>query len=356
LVKFRLNGNLLMKFLALGSFFVSKHNKWALFLIFLSLFPHASGAQSNLTQEPRISLLTPADSLNHRRLWVAGVGGTGIYSASSFSLYHVWYKKYPLIDFHFFNDWEEWELMDKAGHVYTSWMQSYMMYSVADWVGYSDRQSILIGALSSTIFQSTLEIMDGCSENWGFSLSDMGANLLGTGLFTAQEYYWGEQRFLLKYSVFPITYSSGLLPAVGQEGQISHLERANQLFGSSLPTRLLKDYNSQSIWLSFNPEVLVGEFGWPDWLNLALGYSPANIYGTNNNTWIQDGVLYDLNSVYPRYHQFFLAPDINWSKIKTSSPFLKSLFRLLNVIKVPAPALELNDLEGVQLVFHWFYF
>lgn len=356
MVKFNLNGILVMKFLGSGIIFLSEHNKWILLVILWSVLPMTSGAQAHFHYPATQSFFEPADSLNNERLLLAGIGSTTIYGASSFSLYQTWYKKYPLTRFHFFNDWEEWERMDKAGHVYTAWMQSYLMYSVADWVGYSDRKSILVGAISSTLFQSTLEVLDGFSKNWGFSLSDMGANLLGTGLFTAQQYYWHEQRFLLKFSSFPITYSPEIINGTGQEGQISYLERANQLFGSTIPNRLLKDYNAQNYWLSFNPESLTGEFGWPDWLNLALGYSPGNIYGAKNNTWIQDDILYDLTETHPRYHQFFIAPDVNWSKINTDIPFLKSLFRVLNVIKVPAPSLEVNDLDGVNLIFHWVYF
>ena len=48
--------------------------------------------------------------------------------------------------------------------------------------------------------QSTVEVMDGFSAEWGFSWSDMAANAIGMGTFVAQEAIWDEQRIILKIS------------------------------------------------------------------------------------------------------------------------------------------------------------
>ena len=47
---------------------------------------------------------------------------------------------------------------------------------------------------------SIIEVMDGFSTHWGFSKGDMLANIIGTGLFAAQQKWWGEQRMSLKFS------------------------------------------------------------------------------------------------------------------------------------------------------------
>ena len=36
-------------------------------------------------------------------------------------LHNLWYKKYPQSSFHFFNDFNEWNQIDKIGHVYSSY-------------------------------------------------------------------------------------------------------------------------------------------------------------------------------------------------------------------------------------------
>ena len=45
----------------------------------------------------------------------------GATTLSYFGLYNLWYKNYQQTSFHFFNDLEEWNYMDKAGHIYSSY-------------------------------------------------------------------------------------------------------------------------------------------------------------------------------------------------------------------------------------------
>jgi len=45
----------------------------------------------------------------------------GATSLSYFGLYNLWYRKYPQTSFHFFNDLEEWNYMDKTGHIFSSY-------------------------------------------------------------------------------------------------------------------------------------------------------------------------------------------------------------------------------------------
>ncbi|HQW93173.1 MAG TPA: hypothetical protein PKY28_08745, partial [Ferruginibacter sp.] len=44
-----------------------------------------------------------------------------------------------------------------------------------------------------------------------------------------------------------------------------------------------------------------------------------------------------------RYRQWYLSPDIDLSKIKTNNKGLKLALRLLNVVKIPMPALEFSN-------------
>jgi hypothetical protein len=54
------------------------------------------------------------------------------------------------------------------------------------------------------------------------------------------------------------------------------------------------------------------------------------------------------------YRQFYLAPDLNLSALKTRSKFLKATFSILNLVHLPAPTLEYSSRCKWQL--HGVYF
>ncbi len=69
------------------------------------------------------------------------------------------------------------------------------------------------------------------------------------------------------------------------------------------------------------------------------------LFGDNNAT----------NSLLQNpYRQFYLSLDVDLTKIQTNSKFLKSVFSVVNFIKVPAPTLELSNRNGLK--FHFLYF
>ena len=54
------------------------------------------------------------------------------------------------------------------------------------------------------------------------------------------------------------------------------------------------------------------------------------------------------------YRQFYLAPDIDLTRIPTKSRFLRTVLYTLNCVKLPAPTIELNGkgkLKGYALYF-----
>lgn len=295
----------------------------------------------------------PADSLNRSRLTNALLF-TGItYTGFSIGLYHAWYKNYPQSSFHLFNDWGEWEHMDKVGHVYTAYLQGVLCYKGARWTGLEKKRAILAGIVCGSLFQSTIEVMDGFSSEWGFSLSDVGANVLGTSVFAVQQYFWDSQRFTLKVSSSPGKYSNQKIISEDGAAFSSLNERANSLFGRSFAERYLKDYNAQTYWLSVNiHDFLQKGNNWPDWLNIALGYGAGNMYGGYTNIWSVDGHVFRAEGEgLQRYRQFYLSPDIDLTRLKVRSPFLKTVFSVFNIFKMPTPALEWNT-RG-ELIFHF---
>ncbi|NOT38311.1 MAG: DUF2279 domain-containing protein [Saprospiraceae bacterium] len=291
----------------------------------------------------------PSDSFNKKRFYLASGFSAVSYSAFASGLYFAWYNKNKQIGFHTFDDKAEWKYMDKIGHSYTSYLQTSLVYNGAQWVGMKDRNSLYWALGLSNLFQTTIEVMDGFSDRWGFSWTDIGANLGGNAFFLSQHFLWKEQKFLLKFSSHKISYSSN-------DPEI--ITRVSELYSERLAERLLKDYNGQTYWLSFNPVHLFTKEKtfWPEYLNVAFGYGVDGLLGARANSWTNDeGKEIRIDpSVFPRRNQYYLSLDINLSKIPVKNHFLKSIFSVINIIKIPAPTLELNSMNNLK--FHFFYF
>jgi len=105
----------------------------------------------------------------------------------------------------------------------------------------------------------------------------------------------------------------------------------------------LKDYNSQTYWISVNLRSCLPQSHLPKWLEFSIGYSGDGMFGARENKWTdKQGGTHDRTDIQ-RIRRFFIAPDIDLTKIKTKSKFLRSVLFALNMIKIPAPALELNS-------------
>ncbi|MEM9259304.1 MAG: DUF2279 domain-containing protein [Bacteroidota bacterium] len=284
--------------------------------------------------------LRPDSSFNSRRFLISAGTGAVLYGAASVGLYEAWYADYEQVGLHSFNDWPEWNQMDKTGHAFTAYMYSRYAFAGARWAGLKRPAARWAAFGVSTLLQSTIEVMDGFSAEWGFSWSDMGANLTGSLLFTVQDIAWQEQRILFKVSNdlrghpdVPITNSNG---ATSNLGDISR-----ERFGEGFLERYLKDYNAQTTWLSVNPKAFLPKSNLPVWLNIAVGYGSENVYGAYGNGWRVNGEGF----FYPeeRYRQWFLSPDIYLSRIPTKKRWVRLVLGILDFVKVPAPALEYSQ-------------
>ena len=98
---------------------------------------------------------------------------------------------------------------------------------------------------------------------------------------------------------------------------------------------------------------------------MAFGYGAQNMYGGFENKWCAEGGADDLIENCPpdkiidrtdiqRIRQFYLSADIDWTRIPTKSKALKTFFSLLNIIKIPFPAIEFNTARQVK--WHWLMF
>lgn len=258
---------------------------------------------------------------------IVGYGGVMV------GLYAAWYKNYPQSNFHVFNDIPEWKGIDKIGHAYSAYAESKASMELWRWTGISRKKQIWIGGMSGAFYQTVIETLDGFSSEWGWSWGDFTANILGSGMLVAQELAWDEERIQFKFSFHRKSYNDPTLNA-----------RSNTIFGTSTAERFLKDYNGQTYWLSTNIRSFFPESKWPKWLNIAVGSGAEGMFGALDNIGKDDNGNINFNRTdIKRYRQWYLAPDIDLTKIKTNKKGLKLALRLLNVVKIPAPALEFSN-------------
>lgn len=244
--------------------------------------------------------------------------------AALVALSSVWYKEQPRSSFHLFNDYGEWKQMDKAGHLFSSYHVSGISAALFQNAGMEERKSRLWGSVVGFLAISQIEALDGFSTEYGASLPDLAANALGSTLAWAQPELWNENRLHLKYSFHRTRYAR-LRPEV---------------LGSSFKEEMLKDYNGQTYWISVDLDRFMQEtVRFPRWLNMGFGYGVENI-------------ILARDAVNP-YRQYFLSLDIDLSHLNSRRKWINLLLEGVNMIHLPAPALEWNR-DGMR--FHWLYF
>ena len=274
------------------------------------------------------SFYEKSDTLNIKRRNAIIISEGIVLSGALISLNELWYKNYPQRNFHLKNDYNQWKQMDKVGHFMTSYYGGKLGMDALNWAGVSKKNQLIYGAGIGFVFLSAVEILDGFSEEWGASTSDVIANAAGTGFLIGQELLWKEQRISVKYSFH----------------QTNFAKQRPAILGENYFQQTLKDYNGQTYWLSANIWSFNKKSTIPKWLNIALGYGAEGMLYGNTTT----------PTLNTPYRQFYLSLDVDLTKIKTNSEFLKSVFSVVNFIKIPAPTLEINTKGRVR--FHYLYF
>ena len=295
------------------------------YLIFFILVSSFSYSQENLNR-----FLRPSDTLHKPRRNTVIISEASVAGLTLVGLNQLWYTDFERSKFQFVNDNNEWLQMDKVGHIFSSYQMGRFGAELLNWSGVSKNGQLIYGATLGFGFLTAVEVLDGYSEEWGFSWGDVLANASGTGLYIGQELLWNEQRIALKYAFHKTKYAN-LNP---------------DKLGETALEQVLKDYNGQTYWLSFNLYSFFKESKIPKWLNVAIGYGGEGMLSASKDV---DNQVLTNNS---RYRQYYLSFDVNLNNIKTNSRFLKSVFSIFNMIKIPFPALEFNK-NGT--VFHLFY-
>ena len=271
---------------------------------------------------------TDSTTVNKKKLIVASTSVGVAYTASMIVLGNAWYNDAPKQSFHFFNDAPEWQQMDKAGHFFSGFHLSDNASMVLWSCNVSKKKSDIIGAITGTVILSSIEVFDGYSAAYGASVSDVAANVAGSLLYLGQSWRWNEVRIHPKFS-------------------FHHTSLAKQrpdVLGSGA-SEILKNYNGQTLWLSVDVAKFMRASKWPSWLNVAGGY------GAENMLYARDGQ--NTNAGLDPYRQYYLSLDVDFTAIPVRSKFLKTLLKIANMVKIPAPAIEFSR-KGVKA--HALYF
>ena len=297
---------------------IKRFLNYSLFIFHYSFFTLAQTADSTSTKP------------NYAALHWLMAGETVVYAGSIYGLNAAWYKT-PFTRFQFNDDSQEWLQIDKLGHFFSAYQICRHTAAIYKKTGVTTKQAALYGALSGFMFLTPIEILDGFQyPQYGFSMSDMAANVVGPALYLGQYALWGEERIQPKWS-FHYTNLAAVRP---------------ELLGRSYGERWLKDYNGQTYWFSANLSAFWPQSKIPKWLSVSFGYGIQNMVSAETEKSRLLG--------YTPYRQYYLSLDVDFRRINTRKKWLKTLFFMLNTLKVPAPALEWNRQQG--FVGHGLYF
>ena len=92
---------------------------------------------------------------------------------------------------------------------------------------------------------------------------------------------------------------------------------------------LIKDYNGQTYWLSVDTDKFVN---FPKWLNIVVGYGAEEMIFATESA--------NRNNGFDPHRQFYLGLDFDIHHLQTRSKALKTLIYFINMVKIPAPAIE----------------
>ncbi len=262
---------------------------------------------------------TASDSLNKNRLVGVSTGVVTVWAGSMIGLSEIWYKDIPKSKFHSFDDSGEWMQMDKAGHFFAAYKINQLTSDLFIWSGVNKRTSLWLGTAISLGYQTTFEVFDGFSKDWGFSWSDMGANTIGSFSYLTQQLIWGEERIIPKFSTYPTEFAT-IRPEV---------------LGYSFAESFLKDYNGQTYWLSFSPGTFFKNSRIPKWACLSIGYSVHEKLVGDKETYYDSST----GMTYFAKREVKFSLDIDFSKLPIKKTWLKAVVKQFNYLKIPFPTL-----------------
>ena len=270
------------------------------------------------------------DSLNKVKLATVITSEALFYTGGMTYLQYIWYKDHDRVPFHFYDDSKGYLQIDKCGHGFGAYLESYLGYEWLRKSGVSRNKALIFGAPLGAVLQFPIEVFDGIYTGWGFSISDVVANTAGASLVAANELIFKEQLIKFKYSFQRSVYA----------------KLGNGYLGSNYLESLFYDYNGHTYWLSCPINKIAPVNAIPNWICISLGYSANGMYGEFKNQSSYGGL--PLPQVI-RTRQVLLSIDLDPTKIETKSKLVNEFLDHLFWVKIPFPTLEWNNQSGLNL-------
>lgn len=262
----------------------------------------------------------PQDSTQIRLIPAISTASLFVGAVVGFQFYHYehWWKNRNLAGFYVKNDWDESLQFDKFGHFTATYLLSHIASEGMMFSGFSRNTSDLIGSGFGFLYELYIEINDGYAAPWGFSYSDIGANLVAAGFFLAQKKLKPLQYFTPKWIYIPSDF-----PGFSKKSNV---------------TTFFETYNYSSFWISADVYKLLpnnAQKYWIPYINIAGGYCVRGF------------------DTYQLRRHYLIGLDYNFAAISQlmKPSVLKWLVQSMNYIKFPAPAVEF----GESTEFHLFY-
>ena len=219
--------------------------------------------------------------------------------------------------FHFENDFDYALNLDKFGHFAAGVVLGEGFYEGYRWAGTSEFRAYLFAGLSAMMTHVAIDVKDGYSPEWGFSVFDVLSGTLG-GFYPMAERYVPVFKYVdLKWSYWINTKA---------------------YYRQSHTGVFTDDYCNQTFWASFKPYRLLPasvRAYYPSWLAIAAGLS------------IEEGVFIKHYEGTP-HREVYLALDYDLEAFRPQSRMARTLIKSLNYFKLPAPAIQ------VYPEFHWY--
>lgn len=299
----------------------------------LPILPHSSIQKINFNNYPydstqasthKLKLFEDAKTLNKTRI-VTVSGSTLVALAGSYwYLNNAWWSGektrfkfdggYKVLDMFSLGKDAIYAInLDKFGHFYGGHIGGEFFYQMSKWAGKSEKSALVWGGVLGSSVALFIEVKDGFSPTWGFSLHDFAAGSLGS----FYPYFQSKSRLLnaidLKYSYY--RRNDYYFNAINYTGDFQD------------------DYSNVTLWYTFNPKRYSPKSKWPKWLGISVG---VGIDDTWNNYNLGRGNVVQGVGAY----EFFLAPDIDFRGLLPNKPIWQKVARVLNFIKFPAPTLR----------------
>lgn len=275
-------------------------------LLYLLFFSHSLSAQQKVDRSK--AFLIGGSS-------VAAIGGLYAY------FHQVWWRgESQRFHFDFDRDLRYANNLDKMGHVMGGLMTADAYVDACRWIGMTEKQSAWWAFGMSTGLQAVIEVKDGFSPNYGFSVFDITTGSVGALMPVLKL-----RSDFMKNSDLKFSYWQRSLKYFDARAGIIN----------TVPPFHIDDYINQTYWMSTNLRYLLGEKApWvPDWLNLSIGW------GIDAATWNTDPTDPGTGGK----PELYLAPDIDLVRLfKPRKAFWKLTLKRLNYLKVPMPTLQIT--------------